>query len=153
MNGIHSQDIKKVKDLQVVLVDCQDAIQRTIKKLAREVEKYIKQECEKEFPGMKVHFLTGFEGGCFTGNWNADVFFYSVNDFDIHGNSFYEVYADDLPRGQVRKVESPIAMNKLKTFVKRMSAETGAHCKLCQSTYVGRCLRGEYKDVIDGDLD
>jgi hypothetical protein len=151
--SLYSEDIKKVKDLQVVLVDCQDAIKRITKKLAKQIEPYIQKEWDKEFPGAKVHFLTGFEGGCFTGDWDAEVFFYTVNDFDIHENSFYDAFAGDLPRGQVKKVKPPVSMKKLKAFVKRMSEETGATCKLCNSSYVGRCLRGEYKDVIDGDLD
>jgi hypothetical protein len=44
--------------------------------------------------------------------------------------------SDDLPSGEVRKVESPISITKLRLFIKRMSEEIGAKCQMCNSPYV-----------------
>ena len=138
--GLFEKDIQLVKDEQVTLVKCQKTIRALVAKLSKQVTAYIQNEWDKTFPGVGVYFLSGFEAGCMTDNWVADVYFYGIEDKEFYRGGLYDVYSDDLGRYEVRKVEPPVSITKIRSFLKRMSEETGAKCKMCSSSYVKRSL-------------
>jgi hypothetical protein len=147
--GLYSQKIQEVKDIQVELVKIREEIRKRVKQLDKDLTEYIQKEWDKSFPNLKVWFLAGCEGGCLANNWEAHVFFYNVDEKDMFEGKFYETYANDLHKGQVRQVKAPISMARLKAFLRRMNQETGATCQLSSCDYVKKCLRGEYNEEIE----
>ena len=139
--SLFKKDIKSVKDEQVILVKCQKTIKDLIKNLSNQVTTYIQNEWDETFPGVKVHFLSGFEGGCMTDNWIANVYFYSIENKDFYRGGFYTLGRPfDF---EVIKVEPPIPIIKLRSFIKRMNKETGVKCQMCNSSYVKQSLAGK----------
>lgn len=138
--SLFEKNIQLIKDEQVTLVKCQKTIKSLIAKLSKQVTIHIQKEWDQTFPGVAVYFLSGFEGGCMTDNWDTSVYFYSIDDKDFYRGGLYDIYSDDFVKHEVRKVESPISITKLRSFIKRMSEETGTKCKLCNSPYVKRHL-------------
>ena len=143
--GLYDREVNRIKNAQESLAKIQTDIDESIDTLDKVVVKYVKREWDETFPGINVHFLTSFICGSHTNNWTAEVWFYSINNLEPYGNRFYEItYPDEpdengnYPDPKVEAVNPPIALKKLKNFLKEMSDVLGIPCSLVSSRNVGR---------------
>lgn len=127
-----SKNIEKIKAEQEKLVDSQKSIKKEIATIKKPLKKYVQQRWDETFPGTQVHFLASLEGGCFTNEWNAEVYFYTINNIEHCQGNWYQ-YSNDWQSAE--KVLPPISTKKLIEFLSELSKEIGLKCELVNSKY------------------
>lgn len=137
--GLHTKEINKIKTIQSTLEKCQKEIKAGIKKLNKQVIPYIQKKWDKDFPGINVHFLTGFDCGCMTNNWKPEIWFYHFNEIEPYKRKFYKIIYNEEDwslDAKMEEVDAPIPVKNLRNFLKRMSEELGISCSLSESWHV-----------------
>ena len=137
--------IEKLKKIQKRYVETQKQKLAEIKDMESQLEKYISRRWKETFGEKQVHFLPGLQGGCLAGNWNPEVYFYSVGNYEYCNNAFYDLtYEDEISYNLIAtKVKSPIPMNQLRKFLKDITAETGVKCVWSSSSYIRGHINGK----------
>lgn len=149
--ALHTKEVAEIKVIQNTLDKCQKEIMTRIKKLHKQVTSYVQKEWNKIFPGINVHFLTGFGGGCHTKNWEPEVWFYHFNDIEPYKGKFYKATYNENDwslDAKIEEVDAPIPMKNLRNFLKRISGELGIPCSLVDSWHVRHAIISQKCDKI-----
>ncbi len=135
-----SKQVIEIRKWQSLLVNAQSKIKAGVKKLDKNVEKYVKDRFKEEFPSTEFDFLTCFHCGSQTNNWKPQVFLYRVNDLTYSGSFWYNDFAAD------NHQSPPVPTRKLLVFLKALSNEIGIKVTLVRKKPVWDAEKNEFWD-------
>lgn len=138
------KSITRLKIKQGKYVAIQKAILKEIASLEKTLVKYVQKRWDASFPGVKVHFLPGLQGGCLAANWKADGYFYTVDGLEHYAGKWYEFNEN---YSAMKRVKPKIPTKKLRRFLAELSEETGVKWILSNSALVEHRVIEEFDEV------
>lgn len=142
-----SKQIIEIRKWQNLLVNAQNQIKTGVKKLDKNVEKYVREKLKEEFPKTEFDFLTSFHCASQTDQWRPQVFLYRVNDLTYSGSFWYKEFSAE------NRQSPPVPTRKLLAFLKTLGQELGVKVALVRKKPIWDVEKNEYWDKYLEDRD